>query len=611
MTAPAQPADPAPAAAPTLRRSPWRAARGAVRAVRRLGVFFEASRGRVALLAATSVVAGLVEAALLALIAAVATGLSKGEDAIRADLGPVSIDAGLAATFTVGICLALVRGGLHLLLAYLPARMSADAMAQLRRRLFDAFIGAAWPAKASERDGQFQSLMNAHITSASQAITMLGNGVTAVLMFGTLLLSAFVLSLPAAVVLSVASVALFAALRPLARRLRASSKALSSENIEYSKGVQEVVLMAEETQVFGASSEYRKGIYGLVDGVRAPMLRTRFLSNAVPALYQSVALLVMVLALIAVSFLDATRIASLGAVVLVLVRSLTYGQQVQSAVTGMDERIPFMDRLAGALEHYSSHPQQDGPEPLPRVTSLGMSNVTYSYRPGEPVLHGLSFEAHVGETIGIVGPSGAGKSSVVQLLLRLRDPADGEVQVNGADVRRFRRADWQRAVAYVPQQPQLVWGTVAENIRYYRPHLDDAAIERAARRAHVHDEIMSWPRGYDTVIGQRASAVSGGQRQRLCLARALADDPRVLVLDEPTSALDVLSEERVQESIRGLGDDVMVFLVAHRLSTLSVCDRVMVLVDGRLEALGSTAALGERSDFFREVTEITRRSTVH
>ena len=609
MTAPAPPAAGPAAAGAAARRSPWRAARGALRAVRRLGMFFEASRGRVALLGVTSVVAGLVEAALLALIAAVATGLSRGQDVVRADLGPVSIDSGLVATFTVGIALAVVRGGLQLLLAYLPARMSADAMAQLRRRLFDSFLGAAWPAKANERDGQFQSLMNAHITSASQAITMLGSGVTAALMFGTLLVSAFVLSLPAAVVLSVASIALFAALRPLARRLRASSKALSSENIEYSKGVQEVVLMAEETQVFGAGEDYRRGVYRLVDGVRGPMLRTRFLANAVPALYQSAALLVMVVALIAVSFVDTARIASLGAVVLVLVRSLTYGQQVQSAVTGMDERIPFMDRLATALEHYGSQPQQDGPEALPRVGSMGMSDVTFGYRPGVPVLHGITFEAHVGETIGIVGPSGAGKSSMVQLLLRLRDPAAGQVLVNGADVRRFRRADWQRAVAYVPQQPQLIWGTVADNIRYYRPHLDDAAIERAARRAHVHDEVMSWPRGYQTVVGQRASAVSGGQRQRLCLARALADDPCVLVLDEPTSALDVLSEEHVQQSIRELGDDVLVFLVAHRLSTLSVCDRVMVLVDGRLEALGSADALGESSDFFREVTEITRRST--
>ena len=165
-------------------------------------------------------------------------------------------------------------------------------------------------------------------------------------------------------------------------------------------------------------------------------------------------------------------------------------------------------------------------------------------------------------------------------------------------------------MSYVPQTPQLIWGSAAENIRFYRPHLTDADVELAARRAHIHDEIMSWPDGYQTVIGQRASAVSGGQRQRLCLARALADNPDVLILDEPTSALDVKSELLVQESLESLRGELLLFLVAHRLSTLSICDRVMVIVGGRLEALSEPAQLLETNDFFREVSEITRKQSM-
>jgi ABC-type multidrug transport system fused ATPase/permease subunit len=159
----------------------------------------------------------------------------------------------------------------------------------------------------------------------------------------------------------------------------------------------------------------------------------------------------------------------------------------------------------------------------------------------------------------------------------------------------------------VPQSPQLIWGTVAENIRFFRPEISDAEVEQAARRAHIHDEILSWPEGYRTVVGPRASAVSGGQRQRVCLARALAGNPDVLILDEPTSALDVRSEQAVQESLAEVKEDVLLFLVAHRLSTLSICDRVMVIVDGRLQAIDEPGALLERNDFFREVSDITFR----
>jgi ABC-type multidrug transport system fused ATPase/permease subunit len=192
-------------------------------------------------------------------------------------------------------------------------------------------------------------------------------------------------------------------------------------------------------------------------------------------------------------------------------------------------------------------------------------------------------------------------------MLRLRMPTAGTLDVNGQDAATFMRADWQRRLSYVPQTPQLIWGTVTENIRFFRPDITDAEVEAAARRAHIHDEILAMAQGYETVIGHRVAAVSGGQRQRLCLARALAGSPDVLILDEPTSALDVRSEQAVQESLDEVKEDVLLFVVAHRLSTLSICDRVMVIVDGRLEAIDDPVHLLETNDFFREVTDITLR----
>lgn len=585
------------------RRRPGRfsVARRAWASWRQLAPFLHGSKLGLGLLMGASVLAGLAEAGLLALIAAVAAALSTDASEVNAELGPVTLNAGVSAILGVGVAIALIRAALQVMLAYIPARLGAQATATLRRRLFDAFTEAAWPIKARERDGHFQSLMNAHITTAATAIISIGSGLAALLTFLTMLVSAFLLNALAALVLTACSAVLFLGLRPLARRLRRYAKSLSRENIEYSKGVQEIVLMAEETEVFGASDNYRQSVYQAIENVRVPLLRTRFLSGAVPAIFQSVALLLLILALFVVASADIGPVATLGAVVLILFRTMNYGQQVQTAITSMDERIPFMNRLAEAIHLYEDNPQNDGIEPLPSITSISFDRVHYSYDESKPSLVDVNFTVSRGETIGLAGPSGAGKSTMVQLLLRLRDPSQGQLMVNGTDVKTFRREDWQQRVAYVPQVPQVIWGTVAGNIRFFRSWLTQEQIETAARQANIHDEIMSWPNGYDTVVGQRVSAVSGGQRQRLCLARALAGQPETLILDEATSALDVKSEALIHEAFQRLRGQVTVFSVSHRVSTLAACDRVLVVVDGRLQAFDTPAALEANNEFYREI----------
>jgi len=153
----------------------------------------------------------------------------------------------------------------------------------------------------------------------------------------------------------------------------------------------------------------------------------------------------------------------------------------------------------------------------------------------------------------------------------------------------------------VPQDPRLIHASVAENIRYFRD-LDDDAVERAARLARIHDDVVGWADGYDTIVGPRADAVSGGQQQRICLARALAARPEVLVLDEPTSALDPHSEMFIQESLRALKHELTLFIVAHRMSTLDMCDRVMVILDGRLAAFDTRAMLQAENAYYHSAT---------
>jgi ABC-type multidrug transport system fused ATPase/permease subunit len=207
--------------------------------------------------------------------------------------------------------------------------------------------------------------------------------------------------------------------------------------------------------------------------------------------------------------------------------------------------------------------------------------------------------------VGIVGPSGAGKSTLIQLLLRLREPTEGVMTVDARDARRLSLDDWYRHVAFVPQEPHLFAGTVADNVAFFRPEVDAADIQRAAKLAHLHDDVMSWPRGYDTMVGERGGQLSGGQRQRLCIARALVESPDMMVLDEPTSALDVRSESLIRETIADLAPSTTVFVIAHRLSTLAVCDRIMVILDGVLEGFDEPEQLEASNPFYREALRLS------
>jgi ABC-type multidrug transport system fused ATPase/permease subunit len=284
--------------------------------------------------------------------------------------------------------------------------------------------------------------------------------------------------------------------------------------------------------------------------------------------------------------------------VLILVRAGTYGQQSQASVQVLRQAQPYVERIQEAQRRYTENRQTTGTRNLNEVESLAFAQVGFTYGRGRPALADVDFTVEGGEAVGIIGPSGAGKSTMVQILLGLRPPGSGTYLVNGVPADEFDRVQWRTRFAYVPQDPRLLHAPVRDNIRFFRD-IDDASIERAARLAGIHDEVMQWPAGYNTIVGPRADAISGGQQQRICLARALAARPEVLVLDEPTSALDPRAEQLIQESLRSLKHQLTLFVVAHRMSTLDICERVMVIVDGRLDAFARIAELQTSNEYYR------------
>jgi ABC-type multidrug transport system fused ATPase/permease subunit len=573
-----------------------------------LSILIGDRRRTVALLALCSILNGLVEAGFLAVLIEFAATAVRSSKGVNSNIALFHVHASLNTLVLVAFALVLARTILLVPLSVLPARIASNVQGRLRKDLFHAFTVASWGMQSREREGHMQETMTGQVAAATTGAMQATGIITSLFNFLVLLCVAFVLNPEAAAIVLVTGTLMFAALRPLNHAGVRRARALSRAQMEYAGGIAQANRLAEETRVFGVASAQREQVHGLIDTTRIAFYRIQLMSRLAPNVYQSAIYLMLVLALAGVAAVGAGHVVSLGAIILILFRAGSSGQSLQGSWQTLRQSVPFIERLQETRRRYEASSPVEGKLALERIDSLAFERVSFAYRPGRPVLSDISFEVAGGETVGVIGPSGAGKSTVIQILLRLRMPDEGRYLVNGVSAEQFAPADWHRRVAYVPQEPRLVHASVAENIRFFRD-LDDETVQRAARLARIHEDILGWAKGYDSIVGPRADAVSGGQQQRICLARALAGRPEVLVLDEPTSALDPQSEALIQESLVGLRDELTLFIIAHRMSTLDICRRVMVILDGRLVAFDTTALLKEQNEYYRSASALAAGAT--
>lgn len=254
-----------------------------------------------------------------------------------------------------------------------------------------------------------------------------------------------------------------------------------------------------------------------------------------------------------------------------------------------------LDRVFELLDVEPEVQDADDAISLPPVErGVAFRGVSFAYQPDRPVLDEIDFEAHVGEITAIVGPTGSGKSTLMALLLRLFDPESGVVEIDGTDIRRFKLEDLRRRIAIALQENILFGTTVRENIRYAVPDASDELVKQAATIACADRFINEQPAGYDTLLGERGTKLSSGQRQRLSIARAIVKDTDILILDEPTASLDAATEADVLRNLAQWGKQRAIFLITHRLSTIRRADKIVFLRDGRIVEVGSHEELMSR-----------------
>lgn len=517
--------------------------------------------------------------------------------------------AGIAAAIIVGlVALGALLGYLSTFLSGAAAeRIGADTRAALHERLL------VLPMRFHDqnRSGELVSRLVGDVERVQDAtvasLTTLVPGVLT-------LIGVFVIMMFIDPVLSLASLAalpvLVAVLMARRRGVRTAQRKARDEEGRLAAMATDVVRNVRAVQAFGNETNAQAHF----ERQNVATAGASIFAMDLEARYSPLADIVLAFGTSFVLWFGVTRVTSGKITLGLLLVFLSYISSLYSPIRALARLARTMTKAhasrerIGQILHVAELVKED-PHPLtarPPTRELNLRHVSFSYRSDAPVLNDLNLQIPAGQTICLVGPSGVGKSTLLALLLRFYDPNSGAVEIDGVDLRRFSLTSLRSQIALVPQDAWIVDGTIRDNIAFGQAAVTNEAVEHAARVAIVEEFVKRLPLGYDTVVGESGALLSGGQRRRIALARAVLRDSPILLLDEPTSGLDAVSESTVVDAIANATNGRTVIMASHRLGVAAIADRVVVFERGRIVEDGSPEALLSSDGQFARLWDLQR-----
>lgn len=478
-------------------------------------------------------------------------------------------------------------------LGYLRAKAVNNYLYTIRSNLYEKTLEARWSYLLRHKIGYLENILMgdaAVVVSLLKAIIAFIQKITNLVMY---LIIAFSISFfITGLTLTIGGIILFVG-KPLVRKGRAYAQKVESVRKNIAHQVNENMIGIKTVKATNTESIISQKGSASFRELKDLGIKTYLLGSITAQPIEPLAIIfIAILFAVSYSFQPDFNIAAF-LVIMYLIRNIfIFVENMQGTFHDFNQAIPYVQRLVRFQEEVIKNQESTlGRARFKLLRELEFQNVNFSYHPARPTLKDISFKIKKGEMLGVIGSTGSGKTTLVDLILRLFDPASGRIFLDGRDVAEINLGEWRRHIGYVPQDIFLKNDTIASNIKFYNQDITENEIIEASKEANIYDFIRTLEDGFNTIVGERGVLLSGGQRQRIVLARELARKPKILILDEATNSLDSQSENLIKEAIDKLKKDLIIIAVTHRLPFIMEADKLIAIEHGRIIEAGTPKQL--------------------